>query len=50
MRAGEAVAALDYGVEDLMTGKLPSGAYIMIICYDRSIERVNTLDIQQRGR
>jgi hypothetical protein len=44
-----------YGAEgrllgDLITGTLSSGAYIMTICYDGSIQRVNTLDIQLRGR
>ena len=34
---------------DLMAGTLSSGAYIMTICYDKSIQRMNSLDIL-RGR
>ena len=48
----EAAVVLDYGHyggEDLMTGKLSSGAYIITLCYDRSIQRVNFLDIQLRS-
>jgi hypothetical protein len=36
--------------EDLVTGKLSNGAYIMTLCYDRPLQRVNFLDIQLRGR
>jgi len=50
-KRGEAAVVLEYARwEDLMTGKLSSGAYIVIVCYDRSIERVNSLDIQLRAR
>src|SRR6266566_797588 len=36
--------------EDLKTGTLSSGAYVITLYYDRSIQRVNSLDIQLRGR
>ena len=30
---------------NLMTGTLSSGAYVTTVCYDRSTQRVNSLDI-----
>jgi hypothetical protein len=35
--------------EDPMMGNLLRGTYIMAVSYDRSIQRVDSLDIQLRG-
>jgi hypothetical protein len=47
-KRGEAAVVLWW--EDLVTGKLSNGAYIMTLCYEKPLQRVNFLDIQLRGR
>ena len=36
--------------ENLTTGTISRGAYIVTLCYNRPMKRVNTLDIRLRGR
>jgi hypothetical protein len=45
-KRGEAAVVLEYGQEDFERGLY----YITTLCYERSIQKVNSLDIQLRGR